>query len=176
MVFQKGHAVLQTHHQRCHTKISSLHASDLLVCKTPYRALLKMLPVVCWGLPPTESVFCTSKCLFQVRHAPPAKACRLLVEIPRHWCKGPMGDTAKSASRVCAVLTKVHAAASEMRPLDSVLTSLASLRVGRCTAVQLGRTCETSACAQSGSPSACKVSPSGTPSLHAPTSADTCQA
>ena len=47
---------------------------------------------------------------------------------------------------------KRQAAASEMRPLDRVLTSLASLRVGRCTAVQLGRTCDTSACPQSGSP------------------------
>ena len=56
----------------------------------------------------------------------------------------------------CAVLPKIwllamyysssiHAAARDMRPLDSVLTSLASFRVGRCTAVQLGRVWDTAA-------------------------------
>jgi len=64
----------------------------------------------------------------------------------------------------CAVLSKfassqgeatAYAAAREMRPLDKVLTNLASLRVGCCTAVQLGRVCDTSACPQSGNPRAC---------------------
>ena len=145
---KRSSAVLQKHQQRCHAKIANGPPLYLLACKMSYRALLKIAIFLCLGLPIPRLLFIYSKPLVHHHHNT-----LLLVEHPPRY-RSSWGPS-KSAAEDVQCRQKSHAAASEMRPLDRVLTSLASLRVGRCTAVQLGRTCDTSACPQSGSPSAC---------------------